>query len=76
MAKWMTVEKVFDSGEAEIIAAVLRGAGIPVEIVSDSAGGWFPELVKLRGAEVRVPDDRYEEAVELLESAPEYEDDR
>ncbi len=71
---WTTAVKVFDRYQAEINAALLRGAGIPVRVVSDSVGGWIPELVTLRGAEVQVPSDRVDEALELLAAPPEYQD--
>lgn len=74
MATWKTVETVYDQNEAELLAAILRAAGIPVQVVSDVVGGWFPQLVNLRGAQVQVPDKHYDVAAAVLAAPPEYGD--
>lgn len=52
--------------EADIARARLASEGIEAAIVTDSAGGWEPQLEAIRGVRVVVDESDAAEAIEIL----------
>ena len=52
--------------EADIARARLASEGIDAAVVTDSAGGWEPQLEAIRGVRVLVDDADADEAIEIL----------
>lgn len=52
--------------EADIARARLASEGIEAMVVTDSAGGWEPQLDAIRGVRVVVDETDAEEAIEIL----------
>jgi hypothetical protein len=52
--------------EADMIASLLQGSGIPSQVRSDDAGGVDPALALVTGVEVLVPEDEVTFAMELI----------
>ena len=53
--------------EAEIARAHLESVGIESQIVTDSAGGWEPQLDAIRGVRLVVADNEIALAAEILD---------
>lgn len=78
MAKLVPLVRMPDRHIAEPLAQLLRGNGIEAFIWADDAGGVHPPLGLTCGTEIRVPEQRLEEARALLkayEEAPLLEED-
>ena len=54
-------------GHAEMAAGMLQARGIPAQVLGDDAGGAIPHVaLGMHGYRIGVPDDRADEAGELL----------
>ena len=68
-ARWTAVASYGARYEVEIPVATLENAGIPVMVQGEEAGIWGPGFAgpTSRGLTLMVPEDRVEEARDLLE---------
>jgi hypothetical protein len=63
------IERFASRTHAELARTVLVTAGIPAYVSGDDAGGLHPEIpYGIGGTAVVVPDDRYEEAIAVLDA--------
>lgn len=64
---WYVVEQVPDMTSAEVVAGLLRSAGIPVFLFREAINTALPLMYgPLGGVEVAVPEAYYDEAMTLL----------
>jgi hypothetical protein len=62
------IERFSSRADAELARTVLEDAGIPAYVSGDDAGGLHPEIpYGIGGTAVVVPDDRYAEAIAVLD---------
>jgi hypothetical protein len=62
------IERFSSRADADLARTVLQDAGIPAYVSGDDAGGLHPEIpYGIGGTAVIVPDDRYAEAISVLD---------
>jgi hypothetical protein len=62
------IERFASRADADLARTVLQDAGIPAYVSGDDAGGLHPEIpYGIGGTAVVVPDDRYAEAISVLD---------
>lgn len=67
--EFKTVAKFTDAISAEITAGMLRSNGIPAQVFGQASS--YPSInVAINALEVKVNEDDYEAAVELLKQSP------
>ncbi|MDQ7775205.1 MAG: hypothetical protein Q4615_04450 [Paracoccus aminovorans] len=67
----VVIARAYRWHEAQLAAAVLRGAGLPVEVHDDHVVSLMPQAgLALGGFRLAVPADRGREALDLLASLP------
>jgi hypothetical protein len=63
------IERFASRTHAELARTVLEDAGVPAYVSGDDAGGLHPEIpYGIGGTAVVVPDDRYEQAIAILDA--------
>lgn len=66
---WVTVQRSFFLGEAELLASWLRAAGIPVRIKNELSALCIGPVLATGGFLLQVPNRMKEEALQLLRTA-------
>jgi len=76
MSERMVVIRTFDNEfDAGYARADLEASGIPSRLLTDGTGGVHPHLQFARGVRLAVPESRAEEALEVLSTAGEAQDE-
>jgi hypothetical protein len=76
MSERMVVIRTFDNEfDAGYARADLEASGIPSRLLTDGTGGVHPHLQFARGVRLAVPESRAEEALEVLSTEGEAQDE-
>ncbi len=72
---WETVARFFSPNEALFFKNILEGHGIPAFVPNEYMGHLDVRLVQVQGGvHLKVPSDRLEEAKDLLEAPPDFDE--